>query len=443
MHAMLTGCDTMTALAAVTAHGQTLFAKNSDRPASECQPLVQHERCAYPPGAMAPCQFVPVPQVRETLRHVGSRPYWCWGYEHGFNECQVVIGNEALPSPLSFTEPKLIGMELLRLGLERGRSAAEAVEVMTDLVTRYGQGRFENDAGVRTYDNGYIIADPREAFVLETAGHQWAVKQVSASVGISNVYSIGPDWDRISPDAEGFATRQGWWQPGGRFPFAQAYTNAEYQPQATGSGSRRRARSCAVLGQRAGGIDVATMMALLSDHSDGDRPDEPFRTEAGHRGGICVHDNEKGTGGNTAASLVADLCADRSRLPVYWCSFYSPCLGIFLPFFSEGILPPVLAQGGAAPSDESPWWLFHRLAHLAAREPEVRVPLVRQRWASLQSELLESAYRIAAEGQRLLDRGESGTAERKLTEYMTANVEEALGAARELIHSLEAAGEPG
>jgi dipeptidase len=466
----------MTALAAVTAHGQTLFAKNSDRPANECQPLVQHERRSHPPGTMVPCQFVPIPQVSETLRHVGSRPYWCWGYEHGFNECQVVIGNEALPSPVSFTEPKLIGMELLRLGLERGRSAAEAVEVMTDLVTRYGQGRFENDAGVRTYDNGYIIADPREAFVLETAGHQWAVKQVRASVGISNVYSIGSDWDRLSPDAESFAASRGMWPPAAgasgedRFPFAQAYTNPEYQPQATGSGSRRRARSCAVLGQRAGGIDVPTMIALLSDHSDGEQPGEPFRTNAFDRGGICVHDNEKGTGGNTAASLVADLCADRSRLPVYWCSFYSPCLGIFLPFFSEGTLPPVLAQGagagapqcGAGPvpgrfgasgserqrrgpvpgvhSEESPWWLFYRLAHLAAQEPEVRVPLIRQRWAGLQAELFESAPRIATDAQRLLNRGEGSSAERLLTEYMACNVETALSIAGELIRTMEAEG---
>src|SRR5206468_1687140 len=57
---MLRSCDTMTALAAVTAHGQTLFAKNSDRPANECQPLVQHERRSHPSGAMVPCQFVPI-----------------------------------------------------------------------------------------------------------------------------------------------------------------------------------------------------------------------------------------------------------------------------------------------------------------------------------------------------------------------------------------------
>jgi len=45
---MFQSCDTMTALAAATAHGQTLFAKNCDRTPRECQPLVQHLLIAAP-----------------------------------------------------------------------------------------------------------------------------------------------------------------------------------------------------------------------------------------------------------------------------------------------------------------------------------------------------------------------------------------------------------
>ena len=93
-------CDTMVALGSTTPSGQTLFAKNSDRPAHECQPLVQHQKQEHPKGAITQCQFVSLPQAKTTYRHVGSRPYWCWGYEHGFNEHQVVIGNEGLASKL-------------------------------------------------------------------------------------------------------------------------------------------------------------------------------------------------------------------------------------------------------------------------------------------------------------------------------------------------------
>jgi dipeptidase len=153
----------MVALPQATRHGQTLFAKNSDRPTEECQPLEQHPRTEHPPGSRADCEFVDVPQVSETYRHVGSRPWWCRGYEFGFNEHQVVIGNEGLPARTAQQAPKLIGMEIIRLGLERSRSAAEAVEVMTGLIGRYGQGKFDNPLGVGTYDNAYIVADPHEA----------------------------------------------------------------------------------------------------------------------------------------------------------------------------------------------------------------------------------------------------------------------------------------
>ena len=144
----------MVSTPATSAHGQTLFAKNSDRPQEEAQPLTLRPREKHAEDAVVKLQFVGIPQASTTFRHVGSRPYWCRGYEQGFNEHQVVIGNEALPSRLPETNsPKLIGMELLRLGLERSATAEQAVDVMTALIERHGQGRFANDEGVRTYDN--------------------------------------------------------------------------------------------------------------------------------------------------------------------------------------------------------------------------------------------------------------------------------------------------
>ena len=432
---ILQSCDTMVALGKAVRHHQTLFAKNSDRPADECQPLVQYPRASHPRGAETHCRFVSLPEAETTFRHVGSRPYWCWGYEHGFNEYQVVIGNEALGSRWpSSREPKLIGMEILRLGLERARTAAEAVDIMTGLISRYGQGKFDNDADVRTYDNGYIVADPHAAYVVETAGHQWVVKQVEDTVGISNVYSVETDWERLSPEAEQRAIEQGWWEGGERFNFADAHTESS---RAEGSGAKRRIRSCTVLKQREGALDVRTMMALLSDHSDGQTPGEPFQTAINPGAGICVHSSETGTGGNTAASLVADLCADGSRLPVYWCNFYSPCLGLFLPIFVEGELPPVLSRGDTDPDDGSPWWLFHRLSRVARAQPETGVSFVREEWSRLQDNLFESAYPMAIEGRRLIDKGQTDEAGRLLTVYMAENTSTMLEKLAEIRRALD------
>lgn len=407
-------CDTMVALGGVTANGQTLFAKNSDRPADECQPLDQHPRRSHPPGTLLRCQFVDLPQAETTWRHIGSRPYWCWGYEQGFNEHQVVIGNEALPSTLpEAADARLVGMELLRLGLERGRSAAEAVEVITGLVSRYGQGKFANDAGVRTYDNGYLVADPQEAYIIETAGHEWAVRRVESAVGISNVYSIGSGWDAKSPGAPD--------------DFGGSYADPA---SLDGSGAIRRARSCALLERPARPIDAAALMAILADHGDSTSalPTGPT---------LCMHPYPGGSWGNTAASLVADLCADGSRLPVYWCSFYSPCLGLFLPIFLEGTLPPALSLGGKDPSDDSPWWGFHRLGALVREEPEPWAGWVRGAWHAIQEELIAEAYPLARHAKQMLDTGEGGAARQLLSDFMERNTRQMLGLLQVILETLE------
>ena len=441
----LTGCDTMVALGNSTASGQTLFAKNSDRAPEECQPLVQVKRANHRPESTVSCQFLKIPQVGITYGHVGSRPYWCWGYEHGFNEHQVVIGNEALRSKLpAADEPKLTGMDLIRLGLERGGTAAEAVWVITTMITAFGQGRFAGNASASDYDNGLIVADPTEAYIIETAGHEWAVKRVKSALGISNVHSVGTDWGSLSPSAQRAAVERGWWRDDeGQFDFARAY--ADFPAEAIGRGPQRRARSCTLLAGRNGKVDLHTMMTAVCDHSDGEEPAEPFRTEMPTTRAICMHHGPNSSS-NTAATLVADLCSDGLRLPVYWCSFYSPCLGVFLPMFAEGELPAVLAEGGQEPSRESPWWLFRELARktrLGDGFDEAAVAALRSEWAEMQLELTESAYQMAAEGRDLIGRGKVNRASKMLTKYMRANTERAVKKARELVSRGVPAGVPG
>ena len=114
-----------------------------------------------------------------------------WGYEHGFNEYQVVIGNEAVHSKFpENNSPGLLGMDLVRLGLERGKSALSAVNVITNLISTYGQGKFTNNHKSSNYDNSFIVADPNEAYVIEAANKEWVTKKIDSTLGISNIYSI-------------------------------------------------------------------------------------------------------------------------------------------------------------------------------------------------------------------------------------------------------------
>ena len=106
-----------------------------------------------------------------------SRPWWIWGAEMGANDAGVVIGNEAVFTDAHEDEPGLLGMDLLRLALERAGSADEAVQVIVVLLEAHGQGgscSFEHPAF--TYDNSFLVADADGAIVLETAGRDWATE---------------------------------------------------------------------------------------------------------------------------------------------------------------------------------------------------------------------------------------------------------------------------
>jgi secernin len=424
-------CDTMVALGGSTKGGNTVFAKNSDRPHNEPQPLIQIEAADYS-GGFSGTQFVDVPQAAHTYRHVGSKPYWCAGYEHGYNEHQVVIGNEALPSLLlETTEPKLIGMEVLRLGLERSKSGEEAVDVITGLVSEFGQGKFSNSAGVRTYDNIFLIADPTSAYVVECVGHDWAVKQVENVTSISNVAQIGEDVDRMSPGVKYQATKLGLSDMGfgDKFAFSSVFAD----PANSLSGLARQCRSDAMLRRGAGQLDVRSMIEVLTDHSNGENPDEDHVVDVAGNLSICLHRTVGESKGASTASLVADLCATDERLPIYWTGLYSPCMTVFLPNFIESDLPGVLGIGNELESADSPWWDFYRLTqHGMTAGVEVRAE-IRSELANLQNDLFESAYEVAKNGRELLGNGAGDVAAEMLMKYMSENAQRVISKVKSMV----------
>ena len=189
-------CDTFVFVGGDGGPAATIFGKNADRPADEEHEVLYVPSMTHPSGTSLQCTHIQIPQVENTLAVVLSKPAWMWGTEMGANENGVVGGNEAVNSFLADElgdEPRLLGMDLLRLGLERGRTAREAVDVICALLEAHGQGGACEEGGDWTYENGFLLADATEAFVIETAGvRHWAVERVppGKSRNISNGLSI-------------------------------------------------------------------------------------------------------------------------------------------------------------------------------------------------------------------------------------------------------------
>ena len=407
---MPTSCDTLVVLRSHTRDGHTLFAKNSDRPPTECQPLDWSPRRKHASRTTVRCQYLEVPQAPETLAVLGSRPWWLWGYEHGVNEARVAIGNEALHTREEPAATGLLGMDLVRLGLERGRSAAEAKRVITDHVERYGQGGSAAYGGTRRYHNSFIVADPGEAWVLETSGRAWVARRVGDRAAISNLATIGDDWDDASDGIEAYAAGRGFWRRAGgrRFDFRAAFENPESRYRAEG----RYEASCRFLAAPSRQT-VADLMRHLRDHHDGGTVHRPGRKDGDPLGwSVCMHPDP--ATGATAAGMVAELPRDPAVPVVAWCTLTTPCTSLFLPLAVplDGPLPTPLATGTGAPDPASAWWRMKALGDVVARDPATRTPVVQSAWRPWEAEWREAvaadrragAGGLAARVDAMLDR---------------------------------------
>jgi dipeptidase len=362
-----------------------VFAKNSDRPPGEVQ-------IAWPFGrrASAGCtlrtQYV---TIGDTGAHATflSCPTWLWGAEHGVNEYGVAIGNERVSTThdAASAAPRLIGMDLVRLGLERARSAAEAVEVLTGLLETIGQGGIADAAHQAAYDSSFLIADPTEAFVLETAGSDYAAAPFSAGVAISNRIML-EDFDRFRDPVQDTA-------------FADVRLAA----------SRRFLASTA-----SGGLTPAATVGHLRDHGTGPwgapgtaGPVHLPPTEAGADGSgvsVCMHVRGRVA---TTASMIAELSphlAEGAPLRVYVAAG-SPCVSIYVPAFPRTAAgpPPFVPR---ELSGEELWHAAGALRQLVETDPDA-LPAIRETLGPVEDELWAEADDVLLDPSRWAEVGES------------------------------------
>ena len=420
---LIPSCDTIVVLAPHTRAGATILAKNSDRAPRECQPLAQAPHRLHPEGASVHCQYLEIPQVPETAAVIGSRPFWLWGFEQGLNEYGVAIGNEAVLTRETLPTTGLLGMDLVRLGLERSKTAREATEVIGGLIARYGQGgSAQYDIDFR-YCGGFIIADHADAFVLESSGRQWIARRVEERACISNRLTIDIG-DLGSADVESYARDRGWCDGASSFDFAAAYSSRnagkDKSDPLTARGRLARSRE---LVSRNGRRTIREMFAILRDHgTSGEMPPAagiaPTHDDSPT---LCMHGSVSGT----TASMVAEIPApDADTTPVLWASLAAPCTSIAFPLFVAGTVPPVLAAGGEKPSADSPWWRFRAIQDLVAIAPERLAPIVWKHFRPLEAAMLERCAEVSRQARKL----DPAAREKMLSTFMAQNIVRVLNA---------------
>jgi secernin len=354
-------CDTVVASPSSTREHVMLFGKNSDRQRNEAQRVELVPGADHARGSAVACTYISIPQAPRTHAVMLCRPFWIWGAEMGANEEGVVIGNEGVharsPSP---AEPALIGMDLVRLGLERGGSASEALETITQLLERHGQGGNCGHIVPSFYNNSFIIADATEAFVLETVRREWLVERVHDVRAISNDYSIGGSVERTSRGVPALLRSFGW-QEGAVRDHAAIIGN----PESTHirAALERRTRAASLLRADEGRLATAHIMGVLRDHNEADAAGETWRPGRSTRYGPCIHAAPEPRNGQTTGSMVSELRQGRG---VHWVTgTAAPCISIFKPLLLDAPMP----EHGPPPTDRfdlrSLWWRHEQLHRTA------------------------------------------------------------------------------
>ncbi|MDF2891190.1 MAG: peptidase [Clostridia bacterium] len=318
-------CDTMVALGNATKDGSVIFAKNSDRQPNEPHIVIRIPRIKHEKGLKLKCTYIEVEQSDETYEVLLLKPSWIWGAEMGSNEFGLTIGNEAVFTKEEQGDQSLLGMDMLRIALERCKNSEEALNMLIDLLEVYGQGGNCGYEKKFTYHNSFLIADRNSAWVLETAGKYWAAERVKDIRSISNCLSIGKNYERHHPDLIKHAVDKGWCKGEKDFHFAKCYTSPLFTHLS--KAKDRSSTSTKLLEGKIGSITANTMKEILRSHSD----EIEGKQFAKHTiNSVCMHGGFF-YGDHTTGSYIAAL---NNHLDTHWVTGSStPCISTFKPFW--------------------------------------------------------------------------------------------------------------
>ncbi|MFX1411492.1 MAG: C69 family dipeptidase [Promethearchaeota archaeon] len=375
-------CDTYVSLGKWSKDGDVIFGKNSDRPESEVQLLTYIPRKTFPHREEVKCTHISIPQVTETAAIILSQPYWMWGAEMGVNEYGVAIGNESVQTKEPLKKLGLIGMDLLRLGLERSKTAKEALDVITNLLEKHGQGGLHS-LDQWNYHNSYIIADPSEAYILDTAGDWWIVEVVKDYRSISNHISIRGRGDLRREGIIQHAVEKGYCKDDNDFDFKMNFSPSplpEVFPITDRDGC-----SLHQLSVNKGKISVPMMMEFLREHEIG----------------ICRHTRKDQSVGSQVS-----LLRKKDKKSIHWFTGSTiPCLSIYKPYIFPAEEQKVLEPGPYSSIAQDWFWIRHfEFINIYKKRPKRDIPernSYYKKLRSVENELLSRVDDIISEEEEI------------------------------------------
>jgi len=337
-------CDTVSILSSWTENkNESFFAKNSDREPGEDQVLqavssgsLSIEGLQGISGNNLKSEYIKTnyENLSNYLRtHLNffklkfkpfniviSRPLWLWGGEIGVNEKGVAIGNEAVFPKIKPQRTAILGMDILRLALHLAATAEEAKDFICSVVSEYGQAGDGGYMHRSVYHNSFLIQDKNEAYVVETAGKEWAAKRVRDYCTISNTYLNEDEYGKTKT-----------WYSSGEHPgtdaFKKKYENKIFNYFARGELRNRYKNS--LISELKGKANLDSVKSIMRSHIKGGNNPGIKRG----MGSICIHSGFF-IKSETTASLVVHYINNKSIIWYTDSSF--PCISLYKPLVITG-----------------------------------------------------------------------------------------------------------
>ncbi|TIC96178.1 putative dipeptidase B [Colletotrichum higginsianum] len=397
--------------------------------------------------ASIPGELFAIPQVAHTYRYLSMEYSDFEGFpapltNGGLNENGVTVrdvwaqNREELVSMTPTPQRGVQYSDLARIVMERARTAREGVEIIGDLMNRYGEATYGG--------NTHLVADKDEGWVVwEMAGGQklWAAERLGTDEvrvlypgyieDFPTDFAASPD-HMASDNIVSFAVEQGWWDPDGGAPFNIFDAYGEKGDNLTARDGGFKFMSQAALEEATRAMAPLTEEKLMERVRD-----------------RRIADDEAGYG--QVVSLKAGVDADLLRV---WNAPATSVSSPFVPWWlGVGGVPPEFGEHrylttGASASFLNPDYqlqeasvfagrVFKRVLYYMCSAPDAYLPVVTQMLTGFENQSRSDIDWVETGARVLIENGEREAARSLLTYYSHSRAAKALDLGRTINDALD------
>ena len=440
-------CTTILVGRGLTADGSILHAHNEDMGNEAVGRLWQVPPATHEEGLLE-VPYVAIPRAEKTFG------YWASGNALGvgglgvsglgvsdkdrpYDSVLVGLNEKGLSLSCNWAHSRAENAEgvglrryaIRQLLLERASSARHGVELLGRWIEEHGQA----DWGGLIYH----LADPREAWVVETTTRNWVARRVrDDEIRVTaNRFRIGSDYDLASFSLVRDAVAAGWLEePADRLDFARVFGRPGKMDQPYDT--RREERAEALLAAKRGELTPEDLFPVLRDRYEGTDFYTPPQEGPVWREDLEANPKLSRTIATNLAqsSFVAHL---RPDLPVevgamVWFAMATPGWAGYFPLYAAGgSVPEAFSRSALRESDDSAWWIFRRAQRSGDRFYDLMAPPTRRLWARYRRQTVELQPEVERRALDLLAEGKEGAAREVLADFASERAAKTFEIARD------------